>query len=75
MPLVDGNVWTKDSVTKAPLILYVRSEPAPDGLVRLTYNPADGGTIATVFNQLNGAAVTVESVESLLEATGGLGGV
>ncbi len=75
MALGDQNMWTKDSITKAPLILYVRTEIAPDGLVRVVYNPADGGVVGTVYNQIQGQPVSVESIEALLEAAGGLGGV
>ena len=67
-------VWTKDSITHAPKIYYLRSEPAPDGLVRIVYNPEDGGVVATVFNQLQGEPVSVEVIEALLEAAGGLDG-
>ena len=67
-------VWTKDSTTRAPMVVYHRIEPAPDGLVRLVFNPADGGVVGVVYNKIGGQAVSIEAIETLLEAAGGLDG-
>lgn len=65
-------LWTKDVVSRAPMTVYHRAEPGPDGLVRLIYNPDDGGVVALVHNQLNGEPVTQAALEAVLQASGGL---
>lgn len=67
-------VWTKDTTTRAPMVVYHRVEPAPDGLVRIVFNPADGGVVGAVYNQIDSQAVSIEAIEALLEAAGGLDG-
>ncbi len=67
-------LWTKDSITRSPLIVYTRAEIAPDGLVRVVFNPADGGVVGIVYNVIGGEPVTVGNIEMLLEASGGLTG-
>ena len=67
-------LWLKDTTSRPPMVVYHRAEPAPDGLLRLVYNPADGGVVGIVFNQIGGEPVSTTAIEALLEAAGGLTG-
>lgn len=67
-------LWLKDATSRAPNTVFHRAEPAPDGLVRVVFNPEDG-VIALVHNQVNGGPATLSALESLLEASGGISGI
>ena len=66
-------LWRKDTTSRAPLTVYHRDVVGEDGLVRLVYNPAGVGSVGAVYNVIGDSEpVTVEVIELLLVASGGL---